>query len=70
MSVILQYIIVSAIVATALGYTFYKVYSRFNKKSGPSTTECSPNACEGCDGCALKQELREKSCPKDLFPPK
>lgn len=69
MSVIIQYIIVSVIVATALGYSAYKVFRRFRKKTGPST-ECPPNACEGCDGCSLKQELREKSCPKDLFPPK
>jgi len=70
MSMIYQYILVIIIFAGAAGYGGYLVYRRFSKKRRTNGYDCLSNPCEGCEGCSLKQELREKSCPKDLFPPK
>jgi hypothetical protein len=60
MSSLLQYIVVFFLVGLAIGYVGYKVYKRFFTKH-----KYSP--CDDCDGCALKEGLREKNCPKDLL---
>lgn len=58
-----QYIITFLLVGLAVGYVAYKLYNRFFSKR-----KYSP--CDDCEGCALKEGLREKNCAKDLFPPK
>gem|GEM_PF-3478228 len=63
MSHIWQYIVTLLLVILAVAYFGYHIYRRFFSKR-----TFSP--CDDCDGCALKEGVREKKCPKDLFPPK
>lgn len=53
-----QLIIVIIIVAAAFGAAAYKLYKRF------FSTARHENACNGCSGCSLKNELnaRQKEC--------
>ncbi|MEG0949760.1 MAG: FeoB-associated Cys-rich membrane protein [Bacteroidales bacterium] len=53
-----QIIIVTIIVAAAFGIAGYKIYLRF------FSSRRHENACSGCSGCSLKNELRarQKGC--------
>jgi len=68
MSSLLQNILVAAVVAGAIGYAVWLTYKSLRNRH--RTTFDPSNPCAGCEGCSLKQEIREKSCPKGLFPPK
>jgi hypothetical protein len=56
-----QNILAFALVGMAVVYVIYSLYRRFfsKKKTSP---------CDDCEGCALKEQMREKKCPKGLFP--
>jgi len=46
----IQYIIIAAILAIAIGYSAYKIYETISNRNNP---------CGGCKGCSMGQEQAE-----------
>ena len=47
-----QYIIIAAIIATAIGYVAYKIYETISNTNSP---------CGGCKGCSMGQQQPENN---------
>ena len=54
-----QYIIIAAIIATAIGYAAYKVYETISNTNSP---------CGGCKGCSMNQQQADNE-PSDKKKP-
>ena len=56
---IVQYIIIAAIIATAIGYAAYKIYETVSNANNP---------CGGCKGCSMGQQQPENGLPDEKKP--
>ena len=54
-----QYIIIAAIIATAIGYAAYKIYETVSNANNP---------CGGCKGCSMGQQQPENGLPDEKKP--
>ena len=54
-----QYIIIAAIIATAIGYAAYKIYETVSNTNSP---------CGGCKGCSMNQQQADNE-PSDKKKP-
>lgn len=54
-----QYIIIAAIIATAIGYAAYKIYETISNTNSP---------CRGCKGCSMGQQQPENGLPDEKKP--
>lgn len=54
-----QYIIIAAIIAIAIGYAAYKIYETVSNTNNP---------CGGCKGCSMGQQQPENNLPAKKKP--
>ena len=54
-----QYIIIAAIIATAIGYAAYKIYETVSNANNP---------CGGCKGWSMGQQQPENGLPDEKKP--
>ena len=54
-----QYIIIAAIIAIAIGYAAYKIYEAISNADNP---------CGGCKGCSMGQQQPENGLPDEKKP--
>ena len=55
----IQYIIITIIIATAIGYAAYKIYETVSNANNP---------CGGCKGCSMGQQQPENGLPDEKKP--
>ena len=51
----MQIAIIALILLLCVGYAAYRIHQAIKHANDP---------CRGCDGCALRNQLKNKSCPK------
>ena len=56
---IVQYIIIDDIIATAIGYAAYKIYETISNANSP---------CGGCKGCSMGEQQPENDLPDKKKP--
>jgi len=54
-----QYIIIAAIIAIAIGYAAYKIYETISNANSP---------CGGCKGCSMGEQQPENDLPDKKKP--
>ena len=54
-----QYIVIAAIIAIAIGYAAYKIYEAISNADNP---------CGGCKGCSMGQQQPENGLPDEKKP--
>ena len=54
-----QYIVIAAIIAIAIGYAAYKIYETVSNANNP---------CGGCKGCSMGQQQPENGLPDEKKP--
>ncbi len=54
-----QYIVIAAIIAIAIGYAAYKIYEAISNADNP---------CGGCKGCSMGEQQHENGLPDKKKP--